>query len=261
MHPIRSLVVLAAGFLAACTSITPLQLNALPEDAPRRVAATFDHSRLDRLLQGHVNAHGLVDYGGLLQELQELDACLQSLATVDVGSLASDNERKAYWINAYNAITLAGILRHYPTRSIRDLSGFWQRITANCGGRVVSLDDIEHRILRPLGDPRIHMAINCASRSCPRLWNRAYTGAELDRQLDAAATAFLGDPGRNRFDDGGHRAQLSMIFSWFGGDFDVAPYLGVRGFVRRFAPRLSWIADDFPITFLPYDWSLNEGPR
>ena len=260
MHPMRALATTGMCLLAGCSSISPMQTNSLPSAVAMRTSSTFDHSVLDRVLGLYVDDAGLVDYRGLAGAQGDLTTYIESLASTDPSVLASDDERKAYWINAYNAITLAGILHYYPTRSIRDLPGFWQRITTNCGGQVVSLDQIEHEILRPMGDPHVHMAINCASMSCPKLANHAYTGAALEGQLDVAARAFLGSPQRNRFDSDGQRAQLSMIFSWFGSDFAVKPYSGVRGFVRRYGPTLPWLAADFPVDYLPYDWSLNDRP-
>lgn len=244
--------------LSGCSSIPREQVNSPRRSRSAQIVDRFDHSRLESVLQRFVDEEGLVDYVDLVQHRDDLDAYLNSLADVAVDRLVDPGERKAYWINAYNAITLAGIARHYPTRSIRDLRGFWDRITAHCDGRAVTLDEIEHAILRPLGDPRIHMAINCASVSCPKLWNHAYSGRDLEDQLDLAAQRFLGDPRRNRFDDSQRTADLSMIFSWFADDFDVSPYAGVRGFLRRHAPHLPWPTDEYEIRHLPYDWSLNE---
>ncbi len=250
--PAAALLLLAS---AGCDSIDPLQLNSA--SAPVRPGARVDHAPYDALLRTFVAADGDVDYRGLASQQAALLSYLEQYAEADPAPL-SRADRLAYWINAYNAITLAGIVHHYPTASIRDLSGFWTRILTNCGGRLVSLDDIEHRILRPMGEPRIHVAINCASRSCPKLLDRAYTGAALESQLDLAARAFLADPERNRFDSATRTAHLSKIFSWFGEDLEGAPYGSVRGFVRRYGPALPWLADDFAVRHLAYDWSLNE---
>lgn len=244
-----------------CCSIEPFQTNTGVAERSRAAAAAFDHNRLDRLLVAHVGEDGLVDYGALLADREELQAYLESLAAVDPRDLAGEAEQKAYWINAYNAITLAGILRFYPVESVRDLGGFWDNVLTDCGGRVVSLNDIEHGILRPMGDPRIHAAINCASLGCPVLRQGAYTGVNLDAQLDEACRRFLSDTRRNRFDDREKRVYLSRIFDWFGADFGVEPYGGVRGFVRRYCLPREWLAGDFPISFLDYDWSLNDRNR
>lgn len=258
MRAAASILTVGLCLLSACSSMPFERVNVPLQSRQARVVDSLDHSRFDSVLQRFVDDDGLVDYAGLVRQRDGLDAYLDSLADVDVGRLIDADEQKAYWINAYNAITLAGIARHYPTPGIRALHGFWDRVMANCGGRDVTLNEIENSILRPWGDPRIHMAINCASLSCPRLWNHAYTGKDLDAQLHRAAQTFLGDPRRNRFDADQRRAEVSMIFSWFAADFEVAPYSGARGFLRRHAPNLPWATDDYEIRYLPYDWSLND---
>jgi hypothetical protein len=244
--------------LAAC-SIEPSRTNAPPGDAaPPEVRKTFDHGRLDRVVSRFVAEDGTVDYAALAGDRADLDAYLASLATVVPDRLGSRDEQMAYWINAYNAITLAGVLRFYPTASVKDHRGFWARIITNCGGRDLSLDQIEHEILRPMGDPRVHAAINCASRSCPKLRNEAYVGERLDGQLDAQCRAFLASTERNRFDHRARVAHLSKVFAWFAADFAVEPYGSVRGFVRRYAPPQEWLAEEFEVRYLAYDWGLND---
>jgi hypothetical protein len=151
------------------------------------------------------------------------------------------------------------VLLESPLQSVRDAGAFFQRVKVDVGGKDFSLDDIEHGILRKMGDPRIHMALVCASRSCPKLLPRAYRAADLDAVLDRQARDFLADPSRNRFDAAAKTAHLSSIFKWFGGDFAVAPYGGVRGFVRHYSTDAAALPEDFAIEYLDYDWSLN-GP-
>lgn len=244
--------------LAAGCSIDSVRVNAAPDPSKKpAVQATFDHSRLDGVLRQYVSAEGVVDYAKLSADRSDLDAYLASLAGVDPDKLGSKPEKLAFWINAYNAITLAGILHFYPTASIRDHRGFWDQVITNCGGVDRSLNDIEHRILRNMGEPRIHMAIVCAAQSCPRLRNEAYVAARLDAQLDDQARGFLASRKRNRFDDATKTAQLSKIFDWFAADFDAEPYGGVRGFVRKYAEPREWLGGEFAIDYLAYDWVLN----
>jgi hypothetical protein len=154
-------------------------------------------------------------------------------------------------------------VRAGPVASIRDagslLRPVWKRPAGRVGGRTVTLDEIEHGILRPLGDPRIHTAIVCASTSCPSLARRAYRGEQVEAQLDAAARAFVANREKGVRVDG-RVVRLSSIFDWFGGDFATSG--GVLGFVRRYAgadllAQLDALGPEPRIEFLDYDWSLN----
>ena len=257
----RAPFLLAFAFAASC-SIEVVETNQKAAELVRN--PRVDHSVFDGLLRRFVSDVGVVDYRawhGDAEARAALQGYIRSLAAVDVAALADDAERMALWINAYNAVTVEGILGFWPTASIRDHRGFWTEIKTWVGDRQVSLDDIEHKILRPMGDPRIHVAVNCASQSCPILLDRAYTGTALDSLLDAQSRRFLADDVRNRFDGEARRAELSKIFSWFGEDFDPEPYGGVRGFVRRHGPEehREWLSSEFSIGYLSYDWSLN-GP-
>jgi len=256
----RALLLLFGLAVASC-SIDPVETNERADALS--TSKSVDHSAWHQLLQRFVSADGVVDYPawhGDAAARASLEAYIAGFAAVDVAGLASDAERMAFWINAYNAITVHGMLRFWPTESIRDHSGFWDQIKTWCGTRHVSLNDIEHEILRKMGDPRIHVAINCASVSCPVLLDAAYTAADLDQQLHVQSARFVADGARNQIDDRAEVARLSRIFDWFGADFDVEPYGGVRGFVRRYVnPKREWMGGEFAIEFLDYDWRVN-GP-
>ncbi len=210
---------------------------------------------------------GGVDYAGLKRDGQaQLDAYLAMLSGACANDYAgwTNDEKLAFWINAYNAFTVGLILKHYPMESIRTIG--WLPLAAfrepfipmpGLKGGNVSLNDIEHGTLRSaFREPRIHFALVCAARSCPALRPEAYRGADLDRQLDEQGRAFLGDPAKNRLDMSGRELYLSPIFDWFRDDFEtasgslwafVAPYLGATS--GNPAPR---------IEFLDYDWRLND---
>lgn len=222
----------------------------------------FDHGAFDVLLQRFARAdEGRVDYAGLAGQKAALDAYLATLADAPLQRLTSD-ERKALLINAYNAFTLALILENYPgIESIKDLASPWKARRWRLGGEVVSLDDIEHGLLRPLyKDPRIHFAVNCASVGCPPLQPTAYVGAKLDEQLDAATRATLRNP---RYADvAGGRLRLTAIMNWYGNDF-IAPNWAPRAdsltaFVGIY---VAGIPADAPVSFLDYDWRLNDISR
>lgn len=221
------------------------------------------HAAWTAVLERYVDDTG-VDYAALEREGQPaLDAYLRTLS----GACAADYERWsqaeriAFWLNAYNAFTVKLILDHYPIASIRKIgflpgAAFRERFIPMPGlkGGVISLDDIENDTLRrAFREPRIHFALVCASRSCPALRREAYRGADLDRQLDDQARGFLGDASKNRVDRAAQRLDLSSIFKWFRGDFDAAAG-SVPAYVARYVDGVS----GYDVTFLDYDWSLND---
>jgi hypothetical protein len=212
-------------------------------------------------LLGRYVHDGQVDYAGLKKEEARLDLYLESLEKTDTG-LLSPRDQFAFYINAYNAWTLKLILGAYPgITSIKDLGSVfkspWKIKIARIDGDVITLDDIEHAILRPrFKDPRIHFAVNCASRSCPVLGSEPYLGDILDRQLDGATRRFINDPRHNRLE--GDTLYVSSIFKWYAGDFDN----DIVGFFIRFsdgkpAQALTGNRTGVKIRYLDYDWSLN----
>jgi hypothetical protein len=219
-----------------------------------------DHSIYGRLLKTHV-IEGRVDYSGFKKDEAQLDAYLDALATIDPGALAKQ-EQMAFYINAYNAWTIKLILGAWPDlNSIKDLGGLfqspWKKSFVKLRQGVVTLDHIEHNILRPrYKDPRIHFAINCASISCPPLLNAPYLGSELDRQLDKVTMKFINDPDSNFVK--GDSLHVSKIFKWFKEDFNG----DVSGFFKRYArgelkKQLDSRGSDVNIKYLPYNWGLN----
>lgn len=235
---------------------------AVQAEAPARF--DHDHAALAPLLRAHVR-DGLVDYKALSQDRARLDAYLAGLAAVDSQAGWTADQRFAYWINAYNAWTLQLMLDNPDVASIRDIGwpfSPWKRTfipLTPLRGAVISLDSIEHEIIRvEHPDPRLHMALVCASRSCPPLRAEPYVATRLDAQLDDQARIFLNDPSKNRVDVSGGTLHLSKIFSWYGGDFDKVG--GVNAFVARYLPAEQAEAvrgDGLTTQWLSYDWSLN----
>ena len=196
---------------------------------------------------------------------------IKTLATADLNNMSAV-EKKSFWINAYNVLTLSLMARHYPLKSIKDIPSDqrWTWQGWDVAGQKVSLDDIEHKMLRPMGDPRIHFAINCASFSCPVLASELYQAEKLDQLLDEATKNFLADEQRGLkfakrksfFGFGGkvEDVYVSKIFNWFGGDF-VKSHGSVINFIRAHVTepvkkRLSGL-EDKDLRFLDYDWSIN----
>jgi hypothetical protein len=224
-------------------------------------ADAVDNSLYAELLSKYVK-DGVVDYQGFENDENRLDAYLKVLERTDTTKL-SRNEQLAFYINTYNATTIKFILSAYPgIESIWDLGGrffnkpFDKKIV-RIEGKTISLDDLEHGIIRPrFKDPRVHFAVNCASRSCPPLRSEPYQGSTLDQQLTAATRAFLNDPEKNHLD--GKKLYVSKIFKWFKEDFNN----DVVGFFVRFADetlkkKLLENRDEIKVKYLDYDWSLN----
>jgi hypothetical protein len=218
------------------------------------------HQQWDKLLKMHIDESGMVNYKGFQKDKDELGAYLKTLSDNEPKSSWSEDDQKAYWINAYNAFTVSLILQNYPVKSIKDIAGKvykvntpWDIKFIDIGGKKYDLNNIEHGILRKkYNDPRIHFALVCAAISCPKLRNEAYTGSQLDAQLDDAGRDFLNDKSKNRIN--ADRAALSKYFSWYKGDFIKTGSLA--NFINKYSQTK--INSNTKIEFIDYDWSLNE---
>lgn len=216
----------------------------------------------DSLLKSYVTSKTVrgidthwVDYGRWAQDPRHRLA-MQQLFNIPVSALEKPAQ-KAFWINAYNLLTIDLIIQHQEQLSIKNLGTFlttpWRKHHWVIETRKLNLDSIEHDILRPMGDARIHMAINCASISCPDLRAEAYTAADIDRQLADQLRQFLGNPGK------GMRVhtdnlQVSKLFKWFSADFPSQP----QTLMAEFYPEQVYKAGIVkPLDYLPYYWDLN----
>ncbi len=180
-----------------------------------------------------------------------------------VGAIAQEkpaggrDEKLAFYINAYNANILEGVMEKYPIQSVRDIAllfGFFTQNRITVAGEKMSFNHLEKDIIHGLGEPRMHFVLNCASASCPPLLNKAYTPGKLDGEMDVQTTAFLnGNPKGVSVSNGGHDAAVSKIFDWNAGDFQGTD--GVPGFINRY--RKPPLPKDVKITYQDYDWSLN----
>jgi hypothetical protein len=222
---------------------------------------TVDNGLYGELLKKHVR-DGRVDYAGFKTEEAKLDRYLKILENVDPGIL-SRNEQFAFYINAYNAWTIKLILSGYPgVTSIKDLGSLlkspWKKKIVRIDGKVITLDHVEHEILRPrYKDPRVHFAINCAAKSCPPLRPEPFNGNILERQLDDSTRSFINNPQSYRLDDS--ELYVSRIFKWFSEDFNE----DIFGFFLKYATgnlkqELKSKSERIVVQYLEYDWSLNE---
>ena len=188
-----------------------------------------------------------------------------TLATADLSALHSREQQIAFWVNTYNILAIDLVAAHYPIASIRDIGSLfrsvWKQPAGTVAGRAITLDEIEHRIIRPFGDPRTHAVVVCASTSCPALPREPLVADKLDAQLDAAVRQWLADPGKGlRIDRAANTVRLSKIFDWFEEDFAKAG--GVLAFVTRYAPEpdREWLhehAGTAKIDYFDYDWAVN----
>jgi len=233
--------------------------------APRTAQAArpgFDHSAFDEILRAHVK-HGMLDYRALKTEhAAALDRYLQSLAAADPQGFANRDDELAYWLNAYNAFVIAGVLEHYPDiRSVMDFPDFFKAKRWKAAGEVRSLDQIENDIIRPrFEDPRIHFILVCAARSCPPLQDRAMDPAKLQSQLDAAARAAVNSANYVREDPGRKVLHLTRIMTWYRKDF-VEEAGSLQAYVARYLkpPAKSRLhGSEYSIEFMDYDWALND---
>ncbi|MGQ0793920.1 MAG: DUF547 domain-containing protein [Deltaproteobacteria bacterium] len=252
-------------------------------------AASFDHSHsvYDALLKRHVRA-GRVDYRGFLASGDEFAKYLAALGSASEADLKtwSREQKLAFWINSYNAFTLKAILDNYPIKgssfsiypknSIRQISGVWDKLKFQAAGRMITLEGIEHGILRKdFGEPRIHFAIVCASIGCPDLRAEAYRADILDKQLESAGAGFIGSSQKGvKISAADKSVKVSKIFSWFAEDFKASADAselfknrdtaerGVLNFISKYlrseGDRAFFDAGDFKLSYLSYDWTLNE---
>ncbi|MFT6868729.1 MAG: hypothetical protein ACJA08_003584 [Cyclobacteriaceae bacterium] len=243
--------ILAIILFQGCVQLNPTQPGTQP----------ISHQLWNDLLLKHVTKNGLVNYEDMKSDSLRLQAYLKLLSDNAPSETWSREEKLAYWINTYNAFTIALVLDHYPIGSIKDICSSiqipfinspWDIEFIEIAGETYDLNNLEHNILRQNWDePRIHFAINCASFSCSQLRNEAYSAENLDTQLNEQAIAFINDDFRNDIDT--KEAQLSKIFQWFSGDFEKNGTL--RDFVNQYSDQK--IIDGMKISYKDYDWRLN----
>jgi hypothetical protein len=228
-------------------------------------ATTFDYSKFDQLLKAYVDDQGLVDYNAMAQDTRFQDY-IESLKLANTAEMTTDG-RLAFWINAYNAVTIAKVIKWKPKKSVREtlFPGLWTStkfFTTRehfVDGRQLSQDDIEHEILRKqLNDPRIHFAIVCASSSCPKLARFAFTEENVQRQLESETRKYINSGRGVRIDHAENTLYLSKIFDWFASDFKNKSG-SVLAFIKLYLNEsaLAFLDRKPKISYIHYDWALN----
>ena len=238
----------------------------------------FDHSLWDRVLRKYVDDRGGVDYAGI-GESAPFREYLYRLSKTDAAELGDDHQRLAFWINAYNALTIHAVLETlpkdraaWPAYSIRDqkIDGkdIWNGMVFSVGEGRWTLNQIEHEILRKrdgLRDPRIHVALVCGARGCPPLWNRAYTGKAIDDQLAEAVRRFITNPRQCLIDPKKELIRISKVFEWYAADFTNPKFSPHAESIPAFLAL--WTKDPaltkalksrtWRMEYFDYDWKLN----
>jgi len=234
----------------------------LPSSGPSSAATPqFSYASLDTVLSRHLR-EGRVDYGALARDRGPLEGFFAATRDVHPNGWPREDQI-AFWVNVYNARVLDGVIRRPGLKSVLDvgkalgvptLGFFREKFVA--AGRKLSLNDIEHEILRKgFHEPRVHFVLNCASASCPALPARALSGATLDADLDAAASAFLLDTTKNQIAPDSE-LRLSSIFKWYREDFETAAG-SLQAFIQQHWKERGAIKANASVRFLNYDWSLN----
>jgi Protein of unknown function, DUF547 len=251
MKKIGILLVLWVSILSAnCTT------------TPSSDSKGIEHGQWDKLLKKYVNDKGFVDYAGFKKDEATLGLYLDLLSKNAPNEKTwTADEQLAYWINAYNAYTIQLILNHYPAASIKDIgskikipfvSTGWDIKFIKIGGKKLDLNNIEHGIIRKkFNEARIHFALVCAAKSCPKLRNEAYTAERLNAQLDDQARDFLNDSAKNNITTS--KANLSKILSWYGGDFTKS--MPMIDWINKYSKTK--ITTKTTIDYLDYNWELN----
>ena len=228
------------------------------------IAQKISHREFDALLKKYVSSEGKVNYKGFVKDSVVLNKYLNLLTKTPPDEKTWTREdQMCFWINAYNAFTIKLVVQYYPVSSIKDIGSIiqipfvntpWDIKFVQIGKDKMDLNSIEHGILRKrFGDPRIHMALVCASKSCPILLNEAYLPDLLDNQLNRQTKQFLASPSRNKIS--ADKLQLSMIFKWYEADFSKKGG-SITSFVNSYSAIK--IKDNAKISYLDYDWGLNE---
>ncbi|MBT8321486.1 MAG: DUF547 domain-containing protein [Eudoraea sp.] len=224
----------------------------LSAQGPSKEDITISHQQWDNLLDQYVDGQGNVNYRAFNKDTETLEGYLEYLGSFEPTDEWPRSELLAFYINLYNAATVRLILEHYPIASIREIKQPWVRKWIPVGKKTRSLNQIEHKILRNMSEPRIHFAISCASASCPKLSNTAFDAENLEAQLEKVTWEFINDPGKNEIDSG--RITLSALFKWYKNDFTQDR--SITDYIGQYSKQS--ILTNAKVQYLKYDWSLNE---
>ncbi len=256
MKSLIKIIIILALISQGCSSKITLSEGCLSKP--------IKHDIFDELLAEHVSESGEVDYQGFISDSLKFNSYLALVEANHPTKQWADNEVLAYWINAYNAYTVQFIIRNYPVNSIKELGGSiyqvntpWDNNFITICGQSYNLNNLEHgKIRKQFEEPRIHFAVNCASFSCPKLLNEAFMAETLDAQLDKATRGFIANTAKNKINS--DKIEISKLFKWYAGDFKVDGK-SVLDFINAHSDVQ--ISADAEVTYMDYNWSLNDVKR
>jgi hypothetical protein len=215
------------------------------------------YGSVTRLLQAHV-AEGQVNYSKLRKNQDRLQGLVQQIAVYNLRD-ASDAERKAFYLNAYNILVLQQVVKHYPLKSVMDVPGFFDKEQHTVAGEKLTLNALEkQKLLTPYQDARIHFALVCAAKSCPPLLNQAYIPAQVEAQLETQAKRTLQHPQFIRVQTAGKEVLVSEIFKWYRQDF-LREASSIPAYINRY--RTSTLPQGYSLGYYTYNWALNDSNR
>ncbi|WP_426059382.1 DUF547 domain-containing protein [Hymenobacter sp. B1770] len=240
-------------FIAGLAVVAGLFLNtaaaAVAAAPPALPAAT------SAFLAKFVDADGNVNYGAIKRNPLELQGLLKRVASFDAAA-AQPDDRKAFYLNAYNLLVIGEVVARYPLESVEKVPGFFDKNLVSVAGEKLTLNDLETKKLRqPYNDPRVHFALVCGAKGCPKLNRAAYLANSLDTQLTIQTQKVLQSPSFIRVDDKARKVLLSQIFKWYDADFKASGKTGVA-YVNQFREGKT-IPATYAVDYYPYDWSLN----
>ena len=234
-------------FVVCFLSLGGVALAAPPQLALPAATSAF--------LAKFVDDAGNVNYGAIKRNPLELKALLSRIETFEA-SAAKGPDREAFYLNAYNVLVISEVVAHYPVESVQKIPGFFDKNLVSVAGEKLTLNDLEAQKLRqPYGDPRVHFALVCGAKGCPRLSRAAYVANQLDAQLTIQARKVLEDPAFIRVDAKAHKVLLSQIFKWYEADFKASGKTGVA-YVNQFRGG-KVIPATYAVDYYAYDWTLN----
>lgn len=252
----RAILALLFAFTYLFVEAHAAPVKKAPKSSKSKPAATYDHSKFDRLLTTAV-ANGRVDYGKF-KDNADFKAYLTGLEGASPSSLGTD-EALAFWVNAYNALVIKNVLDNPGMRRPTDVAGFFDKKKFKVAGKMYTLNDIENNVIRKqFKEPLIHFGLVCAARSCPPLLKNAYNGANVRSKLAQNASAYLASQ-YNRYDAKTNTLTLSKIFEWYKEDFGGDA--GLRTFVKKYGTKQMKdglaASPNATIKYMEYDWTIN----